>query len=199
MRRLQITAAMLVTLAVAATAAAQGRVAGVVQDANGRPLKGATIRAINADASPREWTASSDEKGRWVMLGLRISQNWRFVAEAPGFLPGDGIAAVRSQFGPPVRLVLQTDPGPPPGALVKDIQEQVASAHALRDGGRYDQALAAYESIAAKNPKLTAINRVIADVYRRKAEQEQDEAARRALLERAAAADVAATASQESR
>jgi hypothetical protein len=198
MRRLQIAAAMLVTLAVAATAAAQGRVAGVVQDVNGRPVKGATIRAVNTDASPREWTASSDDKGRWVMLGLRISPNWRFVVEAPGFFPGDGIAPVRSQFGQPIRIMLRPDPGPPPGALVKDIEEQVASAHALRDDGRYDQALAAYQSIAARNPKLTAINLVIADVYRRQAEQERDETARRALLERATAAEAAAVASPES-
>jgi hypothetical protein len=40
--------------------------------------------------------------------------------------------------------------------------------------GRFDQAISAYQSIQAKNPKLTALNLVIAGVYRQKAEREQD-------------------------
>jgi hypothetical protein len=192
MRRLHPVAAVLLTLAVAATAAAQGRVTGVVLDTAGRPIKSATIRAVHPESTSQEWTSTTDEKGRWVMLGLRLGPNWRFIAEAPGFMPTAGTAPVRSTLGQPLRLVLRTDPGPPPGALVKDIQELVASADTLRDQGRYDQALAAYESIHAKNPKLTAINLVIADVYRRKAAQERDESARRALLDRADAAERAA-------
>ena len=85
---------------------------------------------------------------------------------------------MRSNFGPPLTFNLRRDPGPMPGALVKDIQEQLDEAKALRDEGRYDQALAAYESIHAKNPKLTSVNLVIAAVYRQKAEQERDAAAR---------------------
>ena len=63
MRRLQIIAAALMTLGFAAPAAAQGRVMGVVQDTNGRPIKGATIRATNPETSSREWTAATDDKG----------------------------------------------------------------------------------------------------------------------------------------
>jgi len=188
MRRLKIIAAVLMTLGFAATAAAQGRVMGVVQDTNGRPIKGATIRATNPETSSREWTAVTDDRGRFVLLGLRINPNWKFVAEAPGFFAGEGTAQVRSNFGPPLTFNLQRDPGPIPGALVKDIQEQLEAARALRDAGRYDQALAAYQSIHAKNPKLTNVNLVIAAVYRQKAEQEREAPARLALLERASAA-----------
>jgi hypothetical protein len=193
MNRSHVTAVVLLTLALAANAAAQGRVMGVVQDTNGRPIKGATIRALNSDASPREWTSTSDDKGRFVLLGLRLGPNWKFVAEAPGFFPQEGTVQVRSNFGSPLAFTLRRDPGPIPGALVKDIQEQLTSANALRDQGRYDQALSAYQSIQAKNAKLTAINLVIADVYKRKAEQERDASARQALLELAAAAEAAAT------
>jgi tetratricopeptide (TPR) repeat protein len=188
MRRLKIIAAVLMTLGFAATAAAQGRVMGVVQDTNGRPIKGATIRALNPETSSREWTAATDDRGRFVLLGLRISQNWKFVAEAPGFFSSEGTAQVRSNFGPPLTFNLRRDPGPIPGALVKDIQEQLDAAKALRDAGRYDQALAAYQAIQSKNGKLTNVNLVIAAVYREKAEQERDAGARQALLERASAA-----------
>jgi hypothetical protein len=188
MRRLQIIAAALMTFGLAATAAAQGRMMGVVQDADGRPIKGATIRASNADTSSREWTAATDDKGRFVLLGLRIGPNWKFVAEAPGFFGSERVEQVRSNAGMPIAFNLRRDPGPLPGALVKDIQQQLAAANALRADGRYDQALAAYQSIQARNAKLTNVNLVIAGVYRQKADQERDTAARHVLLERAAAA-----------
>jgi hypothetical protein len=188
MRRLKIIAAALMTLGFAANAAAQGRVMGIVQDTNGRPIKGAIIRAQNPETSSREWTAATDDRGRFVLLGLRLSANWRFIAEAPGFFSSEGTAQVRSNFGPPLTFSLRRDPGPIPGALAKDIQEQLEAAKALRDSGRYDQALSAYQSIYSRNTKLTSVNLVIAEVYRQKAEQERDPAARLALLERASAA-----------
>jgi tetratricopeptide (TPR) repeat protein len=188
MRRLKIIAAALMTLGIAAPAAAQGRVMGVVLDNNGRPIKGAIVRAANPDTSSREWTAATDDKGRWVLLGLRLGPNWRFTAEAPGFFPEQRVDQVRSNFAQPLMFSMRRDPGPLPGALVSEIQDQLAAANALRDQGRHDQAIAAYQAIHARNQKLTSIHLVIADVYRKKAEAESDAAARHALLERASAA-----------
>jgi hypothetical protein len=188
MRRLQIITAVLMTLGFAAHAAAQGRVMGVVQETGGKTVKGATIRATNPDSSAREWTSTTDDKGRFVMLGLPLGANWTFVAEAPGFLPQQGSAPVRSNFGVPLTFNLRRDPGPVPGALTRDIQEQLTSANALREQGRYDQAIAAYQAIRAKNPKLTSVNLVLGGVYRQKAEQERDAAARHELLQRASTA-----------
>lgn len=189
MRRLQIIIiAVLMTLGFAEHLAAQGRVRGRVEDADGNAIKGATIRAVNTLLSSAEWTSTTDEKGRFVMLGLRIGADWTFFAEAPGFLPQRGLGPVRGVFGPLILFVLDRDPGPIPGALVKDIQEQLTSANALRDQGRFDQAIAAYQAIQIKNPKLTTVNLVLGGVYRRKSEVERDRAARVALLERASAA-----------
>ena len=126
-----------------------------------------------------------------MILGLRVGPNWQFVAEAPGFFPAEGTAQVRSTIGAPLAFTMRRDPGPIPGALTKDIQKELSEANTLRDQGRYDQALAAYQSIHAKNPKLTAVNLVIANVYRQQAEQERDAATRQTLLDRAAAAELA--------
>jgi hypothetical protein len=179
----------LAMLAFGSAADAQtGRVSGVVKDTAGKPIKGATVRAINRDAIPREFTSTTDDKGRFAMLGLRTSATWHFVAEAPGFFASEGDAAIRSQPGTPFAFTMRRDPGPLPGALAKDIQEQLAGANALRDDGRLDQAIAAYQSIQDKNPKLTTINLVLAATYRLKAEGETDPAARLTLLERAEAA-----------
>jgi Carboxypeptidase regulatory-like domain len=187
-RRFRTIATVLIALGVASSAAAQGRIRGVVQDTDGQPIKGAIVRATDANTTNREWTSTTDDKGRFVFLGLRVGANWIFKAEAPGYAAMEGSAPVRSVFGPPVTFSLPRDLGPLPGALSKDIQEQLASANALRDQGRHEQAIAAYQSIRARNPKLTTINLVLAGAYRQQAERERDTAARLALLTRAASA-----------
>lgn len=189
MRRLQLLVAVVIIAWLAAPAAAQtGRVQGVVRDVNGRPIKGATVKATHPEAVPRELTSTTDERGRFAILGMRTATTWHFVAEAPGFFPSEGNAPVRSNVGLPLTFTLRRDPGPIPGALTKDIQEELSAANALRDEGRYDEAIAAYQSIQSRNTKLTMVNLVLAGVYRDKAEREPATAARHALLERAMAA-----------
>lgn len=189
MPRLHLIAAALMTAAMAAPAAAQtGRVQGVVRDVNGQPIKGAIVKATHPDAQPREFTAVTDDRGRFALIGLRIATMWRFVASAPGYFDAEGTSQIRSQIGTPIVFTLRRDPGPIPGALGKDIQDQLTSAHALRNEGRYDQAIAAYQSIQSRNARLTTVNLVLAGTYRDKARQESNGAARRALLEKALAA-----------
>lgn len=189
MPRVYLVALAVFTLALAGAAEAQtGRVSGVVKDTAGKPIKGATVRAINPEASPREFTSTTDDKGRFAMLGLRTTATWHFVAEAPGFFLSEGDAVIRSQPGMPFDFTMRRDPGPLAGALVKDIQEQLAAANALRDEGRFDQAITAYQSIQNKNPKLTTLNLVLAGTYRDKADREDDPVARVTLLEKAVSA-----------
>jgi tetratricopeptide (TPR) repeat protein len=87
----------------------------------------------------------------------------------------------------PMHFVLARDLGPLPGALTKNIQQQLAAANALRDKGQLDQAIAAYEQIRVQNPKLTAVNLVVGNAYRKRAALEHDPTARRALFDRAIA------------
>jgi tetratricopeptide (TPR) repeat protein len=186
-RRFSLIVAALAALCVAAPAFAQGaRAAGTVRDTNGKPIKGATVRATNRDASPPEFASTTDDKGRWAMIGLRSGQ-WGFVAEAPGFSPVQTTAQVRVAASPPMAFTLARDPGPIPGALDRNILQQVTAANSLRDRGQYEQALNAYQQIRDQNPKLTSLNLIVASVYRKQASTETDPTARRALLERAMA------------
>lgn len=188
MRRRHLLAAVLMTAAFAAPAAAQtGRVQGVVRDVNGQPIKGAIVKASHTEAMPRELTSATDDKGRFAIIGMRVGTTWRFVASAPGYFEVEGSAPVRSQMGAPLTFTLRRDPGPIPGALGKDIQEQLTAANALRDEGRYDQAIAAYQSIQSRNARLTTVNLVLAGMYREKARREANATARRTLLEKAIA------------
>ncbi len=185
-RRIALALAMAVAVGLATprTVWAQAaRATGVVRDiATGKPLKGATVRAINTDAYPSEFTSATDDKGRWAMIGLRTG-SWRFVVEAPGYLRAEASAPVRVAAAAPMIFTVARDPGPIPNALDKNIQQLLKDAAALRDQGRLDQAIASYQDIRAKNPKLTHVNLVLADAHRKKAAQEQDPAARRAQLD----------------
>jgi hypothetical protein len=132
-------------------------------------------------------TATTDDKGRWAMIGLSTG-SWHFVVDAPGFVAGSADIPVRVAAAPPLLFTLGRDPGPPPGSLEKSIQQQITDANTLRDEGRLDQAIAAYDDIRSKNPRLTAINLVLGDTIRVRAAQEQNAAAKQTLLTRALSA-----------
>lgn len=187
MRRASLALVTLLVVCLAVPALAQtARAQGTVKDTSGKAMKGATIKATNKDAYPPQITSSTDDKGRWAMIGLRTG-TWTFVAEAPGFTTQQAQWPVRVAGTAPMHFVLARDLGPIPGALTKNIQQQLAAANALRDKGQLDQAIAAYEQIRDQNPKLTAMNLVVGGAYRKKAALETDPTARRALFDRAIA------------
>jgi tetratricopeptide (TPR) repeat protein len=172
----------LAVLSLAVPAAAQtGRATGLVRDQSGKPIRSAIVKADKPDAYPPRVTSTSDDKGRWAMIGLG-SGEWRFTVEAPGYIAQNASVVVRSAGTPPLTFTLPRDPGPIPFALEKNIQQQVADANALREQGRLDQAISAYQEIRNKNQKLTSVNFLLADAYRRKAAAERDPASKRALL-----------------
>ena len=178
-----VAAALALALASSASAQTAGRITGVVKDADGKAIKGAIIRAINNDVG-MTMTSTTDDKGRFAMIGVR-SGVWIMEVEAPSFLPMRGQSQVSASNTPALLLTLQRDPGPPPGSLSKTIAEDINAAETLRKAGRYDESIAAYQAIQAKNNKLTAVNLMLGTLYREKAQQEKDAAARQALLTRA--------------
>ncbi len=185
MRPLRLILLLLVTLSVPMVAAAQGRAFGVVLDPAGKPIRGATVTAVNGEAFPPRVVSSTDNKGRFAMLGLR-SGPWTFVAEAPGHEPQQGTAQIRaSGLGPPIQFVLTRAPEPLPNALPGGIADDLAAAAALRTAGRFDDAISAYQAMQSRNPTLTAVSVVLAGLYREKAERETDTRARQLLLDRA--------------
>lgn len=165
----------LVLLAATGTAVAQtGRVVGTVKDETGQPIKGATVTADNPNASPKSFTATTDDKGRFGMIGLR-SGLWSFTARAPGFAPQAGEMNIRSSpvNNPPLAFALTKVPTPPSilGTLsAKDLQADLAQADGLYNAQKWDEAIEAYRAIMAKAPSLSVINLQIAAAYRNKKE-----------------------------
>jgi tetratricopeptide (TPR) repeat protein len=159
--------------AVAGSAAAQiGRIIGVVRDERGQPIKGATVAAENPDASPRSLTASTDDKGRFAMIGLR-SGFWILTAKAPGFEPESGRLQVRAAGAPALTFTLQKERLPPPSAIglaAKDLQTDLQAADQLYNSKQWDDAIQKYQAILTKAPALSVINLQIAQAYRNKAD-----------------------------
>jgi tetratricopeptide (TPR) repeat protein len=185
MRALRTVASVLVLAVLSVPALAQtARAIGTVKDLTGKPIKGAVVRALNPEAYPGDLSSATDDKGRFAMIGLRTG-TWRFVVEAPGFLRIDVSAPVRVSNTAPMQFALARDPGPVPNALERNVQQRLQDAAALRDAGQLDQAIAAYQDIYAKNPRLTSVNLVVADVYQRKAAQAADGATRQSMLNHA--------------
>jgi tetratricopeptide (TPR) repeat protein len=150
-----------------------GRIGGQIKDDKQQPIKGATVTAENPGASPSSFTATTDDKGRYSIIGLKTG-TWKITASAPGFSPSSGQVPVRSLGAPmpPVDFVLAPGAAGPAGALAgvntKELQGELQKAIDLANAGQHDAAIAAYQAILAKTPALTMINGQIAQVQRMK-------------------------------
>ncbi len=183
---LAIVAALIVS---ALPAVAQtGRVGGTIRDGQGQPIKGATVTAENPQASPSTFTATTDDKGRYSIIGLR-SGTWKITASAPGFTPSGGSVPIRTigAPNPPVDIVLAPGATGPAGALAgvntKDLQGELQKAEDLMNQQQYDAAIAAYEAILTKTPALTMIHLQVGRAYRMKKEYDSALGAYKKILE----------------
>jgi tetratricopeptide (TPR) repeat protein len=168
----RVAFASLLVLIMAAGATAQpGRATGVVKDETGEPIKGATVRAENPVGVPRSYTASTDDKGRFNLIGLRPGQ-WTFTAEAPGYESQAASLRVQAQGMPtqPLLFSLTKTFGGPIEALgsvaPKDLQAELAEADQLFNSGELADAVSAYRRILQRIPALSAINLQLGAIYR---------------------------------
>ena len=158
-----VVAACLAVFAAAPPSAAQtlvGRLTGTVKTIAGLPVKAATIRAVNPSAIPNEFTATSDQKGDWAILGLRGGL-WEVTASAPGF--ESSTVAVRvaiSLNNPKVEFVLVGTPvrGALDGVDTKKLQASLGAAESLMAQEKWDEAIAEYRNILEMAPALDMVN-----------------------------------------
>ncbi len=183
-----VLTALLVASVASGAAAQTGRVGGTVKDDAGQPVKGATITAENPAASPNSFTATTDDKGRFSIIGLRTG-GWTFTAQAPGFAPESGRMNVQTigAPNPPLTFTLKKGGAPGPfgalgGMAAKDLQADLAVADGLYNTQKWDEAIAAYRTIMAKAPSLSVINLQIAAAYRNKKDYDAAIAAYNDLL-----------------
>jgi tetratricopeptide (TPR) repeat protein len=172
----------------AAPAAAQvARVSGIVRDEAGQAIKGATIRAENPDAPLGTFTAATDDKGRFAIIGLARGE-WTFTAQAPAFQSQfNELNIVRTGAAlPPLVFTLQKAIVRPPagveGITAKDLQQQLEAADALFKQQKFDEAVAIYRSVLRGAPSLGVVHLQIGAAYRNGKDYEKAIAAYNDLL-----------------
>lgn len=173
------------------------RIAGVVRDETGGAIRGVIVRAETGgtvNSAPLALTAATDDRGRFVFVVSR-SGNWRLTFEAPGF-DLMTIAASVTLTGAAPNLDIKLDRHEAPEAVgamagvdVKLLSAQLATAAAMFDEGRYDEAIAAYRGIRTKAPALTLVNLQLGNAYMMKKSYPDAEAAFQEIL-KANATDV---------
>jgi tetratricopeptide (TPR) repeat protein len=163
------------------------RVAGLVKDEGGQPIKGATIRAENPDAPLGSLTAATDDKGRFAIIGLARGE-WMFTAEAPGFQPQFtelNIVRTGTPLPPLVFAMPKAIVRPPAGVeglTAKDLQQQLGAADALFQQQKFEEAVGIYRSILRGAPSLGVVNLQIGAAYRNLKEYDKAIAAYSDLL-----------------
>jgi tetratricopeptide (TPR) repeat protein len=146
------------------------RLAGTVKDLSGQVIKGATIRAVNPGATQDEFTSTSDQKGRWAILGLR-SGTWEVSASAPGFESSTiAVRVAMLQPSPAIQFVLVGAPirGALEGVDTKRLQTALSTAETMMTEERWDDAIVEYRAILAMAPPLDTVNLAIGRALRMK-------------------------------
>jgi hypothetical protein len=151
MRVGSIAAALAMIAVVSAPARAQVvfRILGVVTDDKGKPIEGADVHvealygpAAGTYAGQRIFTAKTDAKGKWNVLGVK-SGIWMFAVSAPGYVPEivglpinllTAVSSRESGNSLPWTLVLKPErlPAGGPGDAL------AAAVDAARDGKKED-------------------------------------------------------------
>lgn len=154
-------AACVAVLACAPPASAQmvGRLTGSVKTITGEPIKAATIRAVNPTAIPREFTATTDQKGEWAILGLRGGL-WEVTVSAPGFESSTvAVRAAISMNNPRVQVTLVGVPikGAMDGVDTRKLQASLSAAESLMVQDKWEEAAAEYRGILAMAPALDSV------------------------------------------
>jgi tetratricopeptide (TPR) repeat protein len=186
-----VLATVLATALGAVPAAAQiysGRIVGTIVDDKGEAVAGATVEAQNRDATPPVRTATTDEHGRFGVMGLRTG-TWMVVVEAKGHEPSMLAIPVQAQRpGGPVTipLVKIEERHTPTFSQVSAaaVMQELDQADALAADGKVDAALAIYEGLLKKAPALTSVQLAIARVARGARDYVRAQAALAALLAR---------------
>jgi hypothetical protein len=187
-RRYRIARLVALVLLAAVPALAQvGRVSGTVKDEEGHPIKGSTVLVENKQVAPGSFTAVTDDKGRFSIVGLRTGI-WTVTVSAPGFEPQSGAGRLQgTTSNPPLefRLVRSAPivPTPLAGVDMTELQASLGAADAQLVAGRYDDAIASYQALLAKVPVLTSLNLQIAEAYRGRREYDRALTALRAARE----------------
>ena len=155
-RRGLVLCTVVVTLAFALPAAAQGLVQGTVVDTQGQPVEGAAI-TIEQEGTNRHFDVKSDKKGGFMQIGL-ASAGYKITATKDKLTASQ---TVRVSQGRPAnaRLVLGATAAAASGAeaaAVTALRKLLDEAIAASNAGKPDEAIAGFTKAIEGNPTCFA-------------------------------------------
>lgn len=184
MRKTAFFVLFILALAVACASAqsyrGQGRMIGVVLDQDGKPIEGVKVKLFSAKgASGFELT--TDAKGEWKAMYVRGGA-WNIDFEKSGYAPKKISTTIEESFkNPAVETRLQKVEG----LVVSDeLKAALKQGNELAAQKKYDEAIAAFEALVAKNPGAYIINKNIGNAYFELQKYDQAEAYYRKVLDK---------------
>ena len=106
-----LLAGVLLATAVSAQVwAGRGRLSGTVEDPDGNPVEGASVKLTLEGAGPDD--ATTNRRGRWALAGLR-SGDWTALVSKAGYIPTEHAVFINEYATSSDRVVLRTtlEPG----------------------------------------------------------------------------------------
>jgi tetratricopeptide (TPR) repeat protein len=150
-----VVCSMLATLAFALPAAAQGLVQGVVTDAAGQPVDGASV-VIEAEGTNRHFDMKTNKKGEFMQIGLS-SGPYKVTATKDKLTASQ---TVRISQGRPAsaKLVLgaAAAASPAEAAAVTALRKILDEAIAASNAGKFDEAIAGFQKALETQPTCSA-------------------------------------------
>jgi len=149
----------------------QGRLAGVVEDAEGNPVPGAVVQ-LELPGRGKPDPLTTDKKGRWAILGISGGR-WNVDIGAEGYVTRNLFANVRQgRHMPPMKTTLEVaaPAGPPP-----EVMEALEKGDAAYKEGRYADARVEYVNLLDLRPDLgTTLLMQIAHCYKQEGNREKE-------------------------
>jgi tetratricopeptide (TPR) repeat protein len=160
-------------LAVAPPAAAQtsGTVRGIVTDAQGQPVEGATV-TITGEATGRKYQSRTNRRGEFIQIGLTVGP-YVLVAEKDKQASEPAKAAVRNSAPASVSLTL----GAAPSAAAAKESTTFSEGVALSTAGKHAEAIEKFNAGIVANPGCFECYNNIGYSYAQTKEYDKAEAA----------------------
>jgi len=164
------------------------RISGKVLDELDNPIPSAsvTVKALESGgkkAHSFEKTVTTDKKGAWKIMGLS-SGFFKVEVTAPGFVPLTRNVEV-SQINVNPQIILNLKRAEEFAGQDEDSTGIFEEGNALYEQGKYDEAIASYQSFLEKNPMAYQVRFNIGNCYREKNELELAQQEFEAVLEKA--------------
>jgi tetratricopeptide (TPR) repeat protein len=145
--------AVAMMLVLAASAFAQSVVRGKVQDAQGKPVEGATI-LFEAEGTNRKMQTNTDKKGEFLQVGL-ASGPYKVTASKDGVGTATSNASVRQGPNNPLSFTLAAAGAavtPADKAAAQKLQALASEAMAALRAGNNDDAIAKFTEVIGQMP-----------------------------------------------